>query len=262
MFNGLIISNKAKTLLRYPGGKSRAIKIICRFIPKNIKNLCSPFFGGGAIELTCAQQGIKVFAYDIFEPLVNFWQCVFLDRGRVADLSEKYYPVSKEVFYKLQKNYDSYESNFEKAAIFYYLNCNSFSGTTFSGGMPINNNDRKKNPIKTLRNFDTVGVEIKCLDFTESIPLHKDCFLYLDPPYIIKDALYGYRGNTHRGFRHNLLALMLKERNGWVLSYNNCPEVAELYKGYRVLYPKWTYTMSNDKMSKEVLIFSNDIDIF
>jgi len=35
-----------KSLLRYPGGKTRAVDIITQYFPKGIKVVCSPFLGG------------------------------------------------------------------------------------------------------------------------------------------------------------------------------------------------------------------------
>ena len=142
--------------------------------------------------------------------------------------------------------------------IFFVLNKASFSGTTFSGGISLKPPNFTKSNIKALRNFDTKNVEVKCMDFTKSIPKHRDDFLYCDPPYYIKDNLYGVKGDTHKGFKHDLLAKVLKGRDRWILSYNNCPEVLELYSGYKMLYPKWSYAMGRDKISKEVLIFSSN----
>ena len=62
------------TVLRYPGGKARAIKILDKYLPNDVKELCAPFAGGASFELYCAQKrGIRVYACDRFEPLVNFW---------------------------------------------------------------------------------------------------------------------------------------------------------------------------------------------
>ena len=69
------------------------------------------------------------------------------------------------------------------------------------------------------------------MDFTDAIAQHKDSFLYLDPPYKSKYSLYGYKGSMHKGFDHAALAAMLKKRDRWILSYNDCPEIRELYKG-------------------------------
>ena len=66
----IIIENKSP--LRYPGGKTRAASNILQYIPKNTKTICSPFLGGGSLELMCANNGMMVKAYDGFEPLVVF----------------------------------------------------------------------------------------------------------------------------------------------------------------------------------------------
>lgn len=97
------------------------------------------------------------------------------------------------------------------------------------------------------------------MDFKDSIRLHSNTFLYLDPPYLLNQALYGKNGNTHKGFDHTGLAEILRSRDKWLLSYNNSPGVLSMYKDYRRIYPEWKYGMSADKNSREVLILSNDL---
>ena len=63
----------SKTMLSYPGGKSRAVKLITEHFPKNLTHMVSPFFGGGSIELYMAANGTTVYGSDIFYPLVAFW---------------------------------------------------------------------------------------------------------------------------------------------------------------------------------------------
>ena len=83
-----------KTPLRYPGGKSRAIKHILPHIPPDCGELCSPFLGGGSIELAVAERGTKVHAYDIFKPLVWFWESL-LNKIHIKDVwSQKCADVS------------------------------------------------------------------------------------------------------------------------------------------------------------------------
>ena len=69
--------------LRYPGGKSRAVELITKqYIIPNLpkeQKICSPFFGGGSIELHLANNGHKVTGYDDFGPLVDFWKIVQKD---------------------------------------------------------------------------------------------------------------------------------------------------------------------------------------
>ena len=68
------VERTVKSPLRYPGGKSRAVKTIREYIPTETKKLCAPFLGGASVELACAADGIKVYGADAFEPVVNFWK--------------------------------------------------------------------------------------------------------------------------------------------------------------------------------------------
>ncbi|WP_281433051.1 DNA adenine methylase [Bartonella raoultii] len=95
-------------------------------------------------------------------------------------------------------------------------------------------------------------------DFTENIPKHFNDFLYCDPSYLINQKLYGQKGDKHNSFDHQALAKLLRKRQGWVLSYNDCVEVRELYKGHKILNPEWTYGMGNNKKSNEFVILSKD----
>jgi len=101
---GAIPENYPKSPLRYPGGKSRAVKIIYPLIPENETKLCSPFIGGASIELACTSR-MEVYGYDVFSPLVDFWQVLLDDPEKLADRVQSYYPLSKTKFYDLQQRY-------------------------------------------------------------------------------------------------------------------------------------------------------------
>ncbi len=83
--------------------------------------------------------------------------------------------------------------------------------------------------------------------------------LYLDPPYLINQRLYGNKGDLHDGFDHKGLSEILEKRDNWILAYNDCEEIHGFYEDYTFYYPEWKYGMSNDKRSREVLIFSDDL---
>jgi DNA adenine methylase len=252
-----------KSPLRYPGGKSRAVKIISKYIPKGTTRICSPFFGGGSLEIHCAQNGIKVYGYDSFGPLVDFWQVLLKNPSKLAHIVKKYHPLKKEKFYELQKLQLESKSKLERAAVFFVLNRTSFSGSTLSGGMATGgdyNNPRfTKSSIEKLKTFKIKNLTIQQDDYKKSIPRHKKALLYLDPPYLIQSKLYGRQGDLHKNFDHYTLAKILKKRNNWILSYNNSKEIHQLYSDYTILYPDWKYGMSNNKKSREVLILSHDL---
>jgi DNA adenine methylase len=255
------INYSSRSPLRYPGGKTRAIEFITRFFPKKLDVLLSPFFGGGSIELLVASQGTIVYGYDIFSPLVEFWQCLTTQSNQLADEVEKYYPLPKERFYELQHTQTKFKTKLERAAVYYVLNRSSFSGATLSGGMSPDHPRFTLSSIERLRDHSNPNIKIAKADFKTSLEKHPFTFAYLDPPYLIKSSLYGRKGNAHKDFDHEGLADILKSREHWILSYNDCDEIRNLYDGFHILTPNWKYGMSNDKMSKEVLVFSKDYKI-
>ncbi|WP_424946227.1 DNA adenine methylase [Candidatus Spongiihabitans sp.] len=247
-----------KSPLRYPGGKSRAVKQILHLLPPNLDRLCSPFVGGGSVELACAARGVEVHAYDAFAPLVNFWQVLLEDAPKLAQLVRAYHPLNKVEFYALQRGYFTLKGRRKLAAVFFALNRSSFSGTTLSGGMSPGHPRFTDTAIVGLAAFKTDRLTIKQADFKQSLGRHKHDFLYLDPPYVIASKLYGKRGDHHADFDHAALAKILRKRDGWLLSYNDCPAVRELYDGFCILSSKWAYGMNASRQSNEVFVLSAD----
>ena len=66
--------------------------------------------------------------------------------------------------------------------------------------------------------------------------------------------LYGTNGSTHKGFDHQGLFDLIKERKDWVLSYSDCEWVRETYKEFEIIDLSWAYGMNNGKNSSELLI--------
>ena len=172
---------KTRSPLRYPGGKSRAVREIVSYIisnmPKNNK-VCSPFFGGGSIEIYLAKLGYRVYGYDAFPPLVIFWKALLRDPSRLANAVEKRLGVNKAEFVSTQDSFRGRYDKFSKvrcASTFYMLNRTSYSGTTLSGGMAIDNDKTKlwerRNPrfnqasVERLRNFSVKNLTVSMRDF-------------------------------------------------------------------------------------------------
>ncbi len=257
-------STFTKSPLRYPGGKSRAVTKLYEYVPSGTKTMCSPFFGGGSFEIFCAQKGIRVYGYDNFQPLVDFWYWLITDPKKLSDEVEQYRPLKpRKKFYELQEKHLTIKDSFQRAVMFYVLNRTSFSGSTLSGGMAtggLDDNPRfTKSSVDRIRHFKIDNLSVEFVDFSESISKHRKDLLYLDPPYLITQKLYGVKGDLHKNFDHHALIDILKGRNKWILSYNNSKEVRKMYEGYTIHEPSWAYGMSKDKSSKEVLILSDDI---
>ena len=245
-----------KSPLRYPGGKTRAVDLIRSYIPSDVKELAAPFLGGGSVELSCAADGIRVFGSDAFGPLMNFWKHAKANAESLAQRVSEFMPLSKAKYYSLQRTFARLDDEFEQAAVFFVLNRSSFSGTTLSGGMSPGHPRFNDSAIDRLHNFRTERLFLRCSDYREALKRHETKFLYLDPPYANGERLYGAKGDMHEGFDHQELADILKQRDGWILTYNDSGFIRDLYRGYDLRTPEWSYGMSNGKKSEELFVIN------
>ena len=251
----------SKSILRYPGGKSRGAKQIFEFIPADTKEICSPFFGGGSVELMCANNGMRVYGYDKFLPLVDFWNCLIKNPDELAQLVAGWWStgtngLSEE--FEERKEYQKLkaellspkQSQLERAALFYVINRTSFSGSALSGGLTAGNPRFTESSVQRILEFkdanNTENITVECLDFRESIEKNKQKLMYLDPPYWLESKLYGEKGNLNFQEKDHLaLFKILTKTKKWVLSYNDSKKVREIYHDYRIVPMEWAYGMKN-----------------
>ena len=134
-----ILSHKSP--LMYPGSKAKLWSTIQNYIPKDIPMIVSPFVGGASVELNCAARGIKVLAFDNFEPLVNFWNYFIKDANTVINKVLDIFPLSyedKKHYFNtgLKPNQENHLGqacdDLERAAVFLCLNKQSFRGWTLA----------------------------------------------------------------------------------------------------------------------------------
>jgi len=270
-----------KTPLRWPGGKSRACIKMDPYFPdlRNYNEFREPFLGGGsvAIHVTKKYPDLKIWVNDLYEPLVNFWQQLqmFGDdlKDNLLDLKSKNNTPDKarELFLK-SKNYvnDQTLSNLDRAAAFYVVNKCSFSGLTeISSFSPqASTGNFSVRGIEKLPEYSKLIVNWRITNYSYDYLLDGDtaAFVYLDPPYDIKDNLYGRKGSMHKGFDHDKFAADCNANNmDMLVSYNT----DQLVKN-RFLGGKWnaaefdlTYTMRSvgeymreQKQRKELLLFN------
>jgi len=276
-----------KTPLRYPGGKSKAIKTLSPWFPQIISEYREPFIGGGsvAINFTKSNPDIPVWINDLYVPLYNFW-IQLRDRGE--ELSErvreekqktldegdkdKVTASAKELFNKYKEEIDTYD-NFEKAVAFFIMNKCSFSGltenSTFSQTASNSNfslvgADKLAQFSKLIKNWKITNV-----DYSEVMKEKgsSDTFVFLDPPYDIKDFLYGKNREMHKKFDHDRFAddvynCLYK----FMITYNLNDRLLELYKNYNLKEWKLRYSMahrgdkgSNDNIKTELLVTNYSI---
>lgn len=249
-----------KSPLRYPGGKTRAVAILRKYTDDTFAGrteLISPFLGGGSFELDRASVGFKVHANDLFSPLYTFWKIVQENPEELKVRVQTYCPVTKETFTRLRQSIMSLTDPLDIAAAYFVVNRCSFSGATFCGGFSSEAAEKRCNPsaIERLQRpeFHTLS-NMDCIEFLRHHPETKSTVVYADPPYYIPTYVYGKDGDMHEGFDHSAFAAYIRTRNDWVLSYNDCPYIRQLYAGCRITNEKWAYGMNASKPSSEVII--------
>lgn len=253
-----------KSPLRYPGGKTRAVPLLTETLESEYPGrrvLLSPFLGGGSFELNRLDAGYRVHANDLFRPLLTFWTVLKTRPAELQAAVRAACPVSKADFLRYRKEILTYTDPLQTATAYFLVNRCSFSGATFSGGYSQQAAERRMTPssIDRLGCLDLSPMTLTNLDACAFLHLHpetRDTVVYADPPYWIEDpALYGVRGDLHEGFDHVAFATVLKGRRDWLLSYNDCPAIRELYSDCRILEVSWAYGMDNGrKASRELLI--------
>lgn len=258
--------NQFKSPLRYPGGKTRAANQLSSLFDDDIKTIASPFFGGGSVEFELMKRGKNVIASDIFAPLAAFWQQLQLDPQALASQCQQYLSVTdKSVFVTMQSELRSLLATddpdpFQMAWRFFCINRRSFSGTTLSGGF---NQGQRFTPssIQRLLDCDVSLLQIKSGDYWETLSDQESYeAIYADPPYLLDSStLYGDRGSTHKDFDHVRLSMHLHQLDSKfiVLSYNDHPEVRELYKDWRIESLTYAYGMNKSKKSNEIIIIND-----
>lgn len=243
--------------LRYAGGKSLAVGMVIELLPEGLSRLVSPFMGGGSVEIAVANElGIDVVAYDIFDVLCSYWQ-VQISHPKELERRLREFPPNRETFAKVKQVLTRHWKHGECLSLFdlaahYYFNSNTSYGPHFLG-WPSDiylNEDRYSRMVNKAATFRAPFLSVTCGDFADTIPSHREDFLYCDPPYYLEEGktfvgMYPHRNFPihHQGFRHDLLRdLLLDHRGGFILSYNDCPTIREWYAECNIMYPKWQYT--------------------
>ena len=288
-----------KSPLRYPGGKSRALKFLAQFLPKEIDEFREPFFGGGSLGLYVAQNHskTKIYANDLNYELFCFWQSLQRDCDElisgILELKHRF-AEGKELYNFILSRRNDELDELTRGIDFFILNRITFSGVVDSGGYSQKSYESRFTPSsierlettsKILGNFAFFSGDYK--EFLcekslgksiENVPKASDTiqgknsdkksvFLFLDPPYFSasKSKLYGKKGILHTTFNHCELCEVLKStKHKFLLTYDDSAFIRDLYKDFCLKEWSLQYGMNNFKQTnapkgKELLISNFDL---
>jgi len=271
------VKSDIKPVLRYPGGKSKAVKFINPIIPGDFSEFREPFVGGGSIFID-AKQNINPNAVykinDINFDLYCFWKYAKENCEELYN-AVKYIKDNekdgKNLFAKYTDKKNSY-SDFERAVRFFVLNRITFSGTVDSGGYSRQAFEGRftYSSIEKIRDLAKLleDVEIYNKDYTDLLVEDgKNVFIFLDPPYYSKSKsrLYGSNGDLHTSFNHIKFSEDMKLcKHKWLITLDDCEENRRIFNFANIYEWKMQYGMNNYKQEKAAVgkeLFISNYDL-
>ncbi len=291
ILNEMVKVKTKVTPVRYPGGKSNALKFLDTHLIKDFSNYREPFFGGGSVGLYLMQinKDADYWINDLFYPVYCFWKTLYEDPDgmvtyiqtqkarctEVGEIIKKGTPsqsatrgaVLHKACREIIKETITNKDIFKTACLWYILNKLSYSGMAMIGSYAPLAWDQNftdnciKNLPKTSALMRSVNsLKITNLDYSELLkPSIDNTFIFLDPPYDIKDNLYGNNGDMHRGFDHLKFYEDVNVCNHkWMITYNDNPTLVKRFAEYNQLKWDLQYTM---KAAKRVQTDGSTADI-
>ncbi|MFH1327001.1 MAG: DNA adenine methylase [archaeon] len=266
-----------KSPLRYPGGKSRAIKQITPIVPE-FKEFREPMVGGGSVFFAFKQlkPNAGFWINDCNKELYFFWKYCKEEVNKlieeIKNIKEK--ELDGKKLHKELLNESKNRSDFQRAVRFFILNRITFSGLAESGGysnmafkgrFTDSSIERLKKASEILQNTKTTNEDYTTLLFKPG----EEVFIFLDPPYYstTKSKLYGKKGCLHEEFNHEKFAADMKKcEHKWLITYDDCEEIRKLFKFANIYTWKLQYGMNNYKQKNaskgnELFISNYEIDL-
>lgn len=268
--------------LRYPGGKGRLSQYVAQTIVDNGFAGCEfvePFVGGGAVSLYLLMKGFvsRIHINDIDPAVYTFWNHAVFNTENFVSLIENT-PITIEEWKKqraIQKNKNEWVGSLELAFSTLFLNRTNRSGILWAG--PIGGQEQKGtwkldcrfNKERIVRQLVALGavrerISIYRLDAKELVnELEKRdgrYFFYFDPPYYEKgQSLYL---NFFKDSDHAELSRIIKRLpSNWLVSYDNVPEITDLYEDCGKIQYGVKYTVQRKYQGKEVIFYPPTMEI-
>lgn len=268
------------TPLRYPGGKGKFAPFVKDLMLTNSLNgdYLEPYAGGAgvALDLLFNNYCKNIHINDLDIAIFNFWISVTEDTECFLRLLHDT-PVTIEEWFKqkdILENPDDHSQISHGFATF-FLNRTNRSGILKGGVIGGKNQtgeyqlDARYNKKDLTKRIEKIGeycnrIKVYNIDALELLGqvdnlLPENSLIYLDPPYYVKgQGLYRnfYIHDDHVKIRKALDKISSK----WIVSYDNCSEIKEIYDGYYQEDYELNYSAYYKTKGSEVMIYSDKIN--
>jgi DNA adenine methylase len=252
-----------KSPLRYPGGKSRALKQILPIIPKLFNEFREPFVGGASVFTAVKQKNptANYWINDRNTDVYYFWLTLNEHSNELISTInnvKKNCEDGKVLYSRLKRS--QVTGSFGRALRFYVLNRITYSGTVDSGGYSHEAFLKRftQSKIDSLPLVAKLFSNVKITNENYESLLGKggnNVFLFLDPPYWKprKSSLYGKNGDLNKFFDHELFAQHVKEcKYQWLITCDDSKKIRRLFSSFAYIYP-WKLKYTGMHKSKAVL---------
>ncbi|MCB9136151.1 MAG: DNA adenine methylase [Anaerolineales bacterium] len=234
---------------------------------------------GASIKLLLSNICKNIVLNDLDFHIYAFWHSVINDTENLIKLindvqvNVENWQIQNDI-YKNFREYDILKVGFSA----FFLNRSNRSGILYKAG-PIGGKDQTgKYKINVRFNKPDLIKRIeKIAQYKDKIEIHneesislldtvfknnvRNKFVFLDPPYYVQgERLYL---NFYNDEDHVTLRDILKSNvnASWLLTYDNCERINELYADFRKSYPEMSYTLQAKRKSKEVMVFSDNLNL-
>lgn len=270
--------------LRYPGGKASMSEVLANLLVANDLHdgtFVEPFAGGAgaALTLMVLEYADDIVLNDADPAIATFWRVLLKRTDELVRLVEET-PVTLETWQRCRSTYladGDAASDLDLAFAVFFLNRCNRSGIICNGG-PIGGHDQRgKWKLDARYNVDGLVSRI------ERVAAHRDlisvhnldavelltgdhfdtdhALVFLDPPYYEKGQ--GLYLNSMQHDDHAQLAeLLLSEPEfHWVLTYDDVPEIRELYSDTALRCFTLRYSANRRRQGRELIVVDPRLEV-
>ncbi len=274
----MIIKNPSP--LRYPGGKAQLFPLVRDIIVANKlggETYVEPFAGGAGLALKLLMESVvsRIIINDLDVHIYAFWHSVLNECEALCDMISRT-PVNRK-HWRLQRTIYQHSDSADLLSLgfaTFFLNRTNISGV-LTGGMI--GGKRQEGKYKLDARFDKRSLIKKitliakqkdqislfnhdAIDFLrrEEVRSLRRALINFDPPYVQKGAAL-YKNSFTETDHRRLSKAILACRKKWMVTYDVCPLVTELFKSRRMGHINIYYSARNPRLANECIIFNDNV---
>ncbi|MBT2586485.1 DNA adenine methylase [Arthrobacter sp. ISL-95] len=266
--------------LRYPGGKAALYELTAQLLRENGLNkrtYAEPFAGGAGLALRLLFEGLarRIALNDLDPGIYSFWNSVLKEPDRFIDKMKSTPITMDEWLWQREVHRTQKTPSFELGFATFFMNRTNRSGVVKGGVIGGLNQagayklDCRFNVEDLASKIVRIGryrndIELHCQDaeaFLSEIDSRERVVFFIDPPYYLKGS--GLYTNFYVPADHQRLASTISQlRNPWILTYDNTPEITDLYPNHIRHTFDLNYSVGVKRVGTELMVTSSEFEQF